>query len=134
MMQAQEPTPFIPCRISMNTRHAVEKDMARTAKMAWEQKKTNTKGSRTYTQGPEHHQPVPNQYKEGGPMVKRFRGCGLVVGRKVVYFEVPVEPSFGENALLGWHFALKRQAKGYDHSMHAIRVGRRRAFNPYPFE
>ena len=48
-MQAQEPIPFIPWRISMNTRHAAEEDMIRMAEMAWEQKKTNTKGSGTHT-------------------------------------------------------------------------------------
>ena len=46
-MQAQEPTPFISWRISMNTRHAAKEDMARMAEMAMEQKKTNIKGSGT---------------------------------------------------------------------------------------
>ena len=32
--------------------------------------------------GPRHHLLVPSQYMGGGPVVKAFRGCGLVVGRK----------------------------------------------------
>ena len=82
--------------------------MARTEKMAWEQKKTNVKGSRTNTQGPSHHPLVPSQYKRGKPMVKGFKWCGLVVGGKGVYFRVPTKTLFGENALMGWHFAQKR--------------------------
>ena len=74
------------------------------------------------TQGPEHHLLVPNQYRRSGPSVKRFGGCRLVVGRKGVYFGVPIKVSFGENALLRWNFAQKRQAKGWGHLMHAIRV------------
>jgi len=85
--------------------------MTRMAEMAWEQKKKNAKGSGTYTQGPEHHQPIPSQYKGGRPTVKGFRGCGLVVGRKGIYFNVLVGPSFRKNSLLGWHFDQKRQAK-----------------------
>ena len=57
-----------------------------------------------------------------------------MVGRKMDYFEVHVEALLGKNALLGWHFTQKRQAKGLDHLMHAIGVGRERASNPYPFE
>ena len=67
----------------MNARHAAKKDMARTVEIAWEQKKTNTKVNGTYTQGPEHHQPVPSQYSRGGPMVKGFKEYGLVVGEKM---------------------------------------------------
>ena len=44
----------------------------------------------------------------------------------MVYFGVPTETSFGENSLLGWYFAQKRQAKDLDHLMHAIEVGRER--------
>ena len=36
-------------------------------------------------QGSKHYQPVPSKYKGGGPMVKGFRGCGLVVGGEGVY-------------------------------------------------
>ena len=32
--------------------------------------------------GPGHHLLIPNQYMRGGPCVKVFKGCGLVVGRK----------------------------------------------------
>jgi len=56
--------------------------MAETLEMAWEQKKTNTEGNRTNTQGPEYHPLVPSQYKRGGLTVKGLRGCGLMVGGK----------------------------------------------------
>lgn len=36
-------------------------------------------------QGPRHHLHVLNQYMGGEPLVKEFKGCGLVVGRKKVY-------------------------------------------------
>ena len=111
-MQAQEPIPFILWRISMNTRHAAKEDMIRMAEMAWEQKKTNTKGSGTHTQWPEHHLLVPNQYRRGGLSIKRFRGCGLVVGRKWVYFEVHVEAFFGEKCLVGMTLRPKKANKG----------------------
>ena len=42
----------------------------------------------------------PNQYRRGGPSVKGLKECGLVVEVKRVYFEVLVEASFRENALL----------------------------------
>ena len=54
-------------------------------------------------------------------------------GEKRGYFEILVETSFGKNALLGWHLVQKKQAEGYDHSMHAIGVGKERASNLYPF-
>ena len=39
--------------------------------MTWERKKTKkTEDSGASTQGLKHHQPVPSQYKGGGPMVK----------------------------------------------------------------
>lgn len=83
------------------------------AEMAWEQKKTDTKRNRNHTQGLEHHLLVPNQYKKGGPLVKGVRGCGLVVGRNEVYFGVLAKASFGKNALLGWHFSQKKQARSW---------------------
>ena len=52
-----------------------------------------------------------------------FGGGGREEG---VYFGVHAEASFGENALLEWHFAQKRQAKDSDHLIHAIEVGRER--------
>ena len=36
-----------------------------------------------HTQGPKHHPFVPSQYKRGEPMIKGFKGCGLVVGGKM---------------------------------------------------
>ena len=40
------------------------------AEMVWEWKKTKTEDSGASTGGLEHHQPVPSQYKRGGPTVK----------------------------------------------------------------
>ena len=62
--------------------------------MVWEQKKTKRKDSGASTQGPKHHQPVPSQYKGGGPMVKGFRGYGLVVGGKWVNIWFPAMTFF----------------------------------------
>ena len=63
-----------------------------------------------HTQRPGRHPLIPSQYKRDGPLIGRLSGCGLVEGRKEVYFEVPTKASFGGNSLLGWHFAQKRQA------------------------
>ena len=86
------------------------------------------------TQGPEHYPLVPNQYKKGGHMVKGLKWCGLVVGGKGVYFRIFAKVFLGKNALLGWNFTQKIQAKGWDHLMHAVEVGRDRDLNPFPFE
>ena len=74
------------------------------------------------TQGLKHHLLVPSQYKGGGPSIKTFRGCGLVVGRKEGLFWSSYQDFFWGSALLGWHFSQKRQAKGWGHLMHAIEV------------
>ena len=50
----------------------------------------------THAQGPGYHLLVPNQYMGGGPSVKGFKGCGLAVGRKEVYFRIPAKASFEE--------------------------------------
>ena len=84
----------------MNARHATKKDMARTVEMAWEQKKTNTKGNGTYTQGLEHDQPMPSQYR-GHPRLRDLEGMVWLWKENGVYFEILVEVSFGKNALLG---------------------------------
>ena len=81
--------------------------MARMAEMAWEQKKTNVEGSETNTQGPKHHPLIANQYRKGGPTIKGFRGCGLVVGERGLFWG-SAKASFRKIALLGWHFAQKR--------------------------
>ena len=75
----------------------------------------------------------PANAGEVGPQSRDSEGVVWWWGGKGVYFEVHVEASFGKNALLRWHFTQKRQAKGLDHLMHAIGVGRERASNPYPF-
>ena len=63
--------------------------------MVWEQKKTKTEDNGASTEGPEHHQPVCSQYKGGGPTVKGFIRCGLVVEGKGVYIWFPTMSSFG---------------------------------------
>ena len=50
--------------------------------------------------GPGHHLLVPSQYMGGGPRVKVFSGCGLVMGEKGVYFGVPAQ-TFGKRCLVG---------------------------------
>ena len=37
---------------------------------AWERKKTEAEDGKANTEGLEHHQLVPSQYKGGGPIVK----------------------------------------------------------------
>ena len=51
-------------------------------KTAWEQKKTKIEYSGASTQGPKHHQPIPSQYKGGGPMVKGIQGVWFGGGGK----------------------------------------------------
>jgi len=74
--------PFVSWKISTNKRDTAERDMAGMVETTWGRKKTNTNDTRTSTQGLEHHPLVPRQYRRGGPMIKRFKGCGLVVGGK----------------------------------------------------
>ena len=50
--------------------------------MTWERKKTKIEDSGASTERPEHHQPVPSQYKGGGPMVKRFQRMWFGGGEK----------------------------------------------------
>ena len=49
------------------------------AEIAWE---TNTEDSGASTEGMEHHQPVPSQYKGGGPTVKRTQRAWFSGGGK----------------------------------------------------
>ena len=51
-------------------------------------------------QGLGHNLCVPSQYMGGGSSFKGFKGCGLAVGRKEIYFRVPTETLFGK--LLCW--------------------------------
>ena len=75
--------------------------MVGMAEMTWKQKKTNAEGRGTNTQGLKHYPLVPSQYRRGRPTVKGLRGCGLVVGGKMVYFRVPAKAFFEKNAMLG---------------------------------
>ena len=47
---------------------------------------------------------VPSQYMKGGPLVKAFRGCCLVVGRKRGLLWGSRSSFFRKNVQLGWHF------------------------------
>ena len=49
------------------------------AETAWQ---TNTEDNGASTEGPEHHQPVPSQYKGGGAMVKGIQRAWFGGGRK----------------------------------------------------
>lgn len=83
------------------------------------------------TQRPGHHLLVYSQYRRGEPFVKGFKGCGLTVGRKDVYFEVPIEASFGEMPCQDG-ISPKRGKHGQGHLMHAIGVSVVRASSSYP--
>ena len=48
-----------------------------------ERKKTKIKDSGASIERPEHHQPIPNQYKGGGPMVKGIQRVWLGGGGKM---------------------------------------------------
>ena len=66
------------------------------AEMAWERNKTKAEDSKASTKGLEHHQPVPSQYKEGGPMVKGIQRVWFGGGeKKGVYIWFPAMTSFG---------------------------------------
>ena len=78
--------------------------------MAWEQKKTNVEGSGTNTQGPKHHSLIANQYRKGGPTIKGFRGCGLVVGERGLFWG-SCQGFFQENCLVGMAFRPKEVSK-----------------------
>ena len=49
------------------------------AEKAWQ---TNIEDSGASTEGPEHHQPIPSQYKGGGPMVKGIQRAWFGGGGK----------------------------------------------------
>ena len=108
--------------------------MAGMAEMAWEQKKTNVDGSGTNTQGPKHHPLIANQYRKGGPTIKGFKGCGLVVGEKGSIL------GFLPRLLLGklpcWDGILPKRGKqkaGTHKKQTLIHLGRGNDPNPYPF-
>lgn len=81
-------------------------------------KEDKLEDSGTHTK-PGRHILVPSQYLIGGPLVKEFRGCNLVVGRKEVYFEILATASFGEMPC--WDGISSKTGKhGLGHLMHAI--------------
>ena len=69
-----------------------------------------------------HHLLVPSQYMGGGPSIKRFRGCGLVMGRKKSILEFLLR-LLSEECFVGMTFLPKKINTGWDHLMHAIGVG-----------
>ena len=46
--------------------------------MAWERKKTKAEDGKASTEGPEHYQLVPNQYKGGGPRFPAMTSFGNI--------------------------------------------------------
>ena len=54
-------------------------------KTEWKRKKTKTKDSGASIRGPEHHQPVPSQYKGRGPTVEGIQRVWFNGGGKGVY-------------------------------------------------
>ena len=88
--------------------------------MTWQ---TNTVDSGASTEGPEHHQPVPSQYKGGGPTVKGIQrawfggggGRGSIFGF-LPWFLLGIYPA-------GMVSYLKEVINGWDHLMHAIELG-----------
>ena len=61
----------------------------------WDRKKTKIEDSGASTQGPKHHQPVPSQYKGGGPTIKGIQRVWFSGRGKGVYIWFPVVTSFG---------------------------------------
>ena len=51
--------------------------------------------------GLRHHQPVPNQYRGGGPWVKSRKKCGLAMGRWGSLFWGSCSNSFREKCPVG---------------------------------
>ena len=53
------------------------------AETTWERKKTKAEDSKVSTKRPEHHQPVPSQYKGSGPTVKGIQKVWFGGGGKM---------------------------------------------------
>ena len=90
------------------------------AETAWE---ANTKDSKASTEGPGHHQPVPNQYKEGGLTVKGIQRVWFGGGGKWGLYLVFYRDFFWGIYLAGMVSYLKKVINGWDHLMHAIELG-----------
>ena len=93
------------------------------AETAWERKKTKAEDSKASTEGPEYHQPVPSQYKGGGPTVNGIQKVWFGGGGKMrsIFGFLPL-------LLLGIYLAgmvsyPKEVIDGWDHLMHAIELG-----------
>ena len=91
--------------------------------MTWEWKKTKTEDSGASTQGLEHHQLEPSQYKGSELMVKGIQKVWFGGGGKMGSI-------FGFQLwlLLGIYFIgmvsyQKEVIDGWDHLMHAIELG-----------
>ena len=110
-------------RNKTETHSKTKQNKSATAETTWEWKKTKIEDSRTSTERLEHHQPVPNQYKGGGPTIKGIQrvwfGGG---GKKGSIF------SFLPWILLGIYLVgmvsySKEIIDGWDHLMHAMELG-----------
>ena len=82
----------------------------------------------------EHHLLIPSQYMGGGPRVKAFRGCDLVVGRKRGLFWGSHLSFFRERCPAGMTSHPKEVSMDWNHLMHVIKVGDERELDPYPEE
>ena len=74
-----------------------------------------------------HHLLVSSQYMGGGPLVKAFKGCGLVVGRKKWSILGFLLKLLWERCFAGMTSHPKEVSIGWDHLMHAIEVGNEEA-------
>ena len=79
------------------------------AKMAWE---TNTEDSGASTERLGHHQPVPSQYKGGGPTVKGIQRAWFGGGGKRGLYLVSCRNFFWERYLTGMVSYLKEVING----------------------
>ena len=71
-----------------------------------EDKKIEESGAST--QGLEHHQPVPSQYKGGEPTVKGIQRVWFGSGGKRGLYLVSSRDFFWEYTLLGWYLTQKK--------------------------
>ena len=93
------------------------------AEMAWERKKTKIEDSGASTKGSKHHQPVPSQYKGGRPMVKGIQRVWFGGGGKRGLYLVSNRVFFWEIYLAMMVSYPKEVIDGWDHLMHAIKLG-----------
>ena len=90
---------------------------------AWERKKTKAKDGKASTEGLEHHQPVPSQYKGGGPIVEGIQRVWFGGGGKMGSIFGFLPWLLLGIYLVGMVSYPKEVIDGWDHLMHAIELG-----------